>query len=88
MPIGYPGFIEGPGRSMSVAPNMPDWQADRVRDAMSRLAARLGEGSVAKLMDLARAQGQLDALHSMLAGSDFFVEQISRHCDWLCAQLR
>ena len=41
MPIGYPGFIEGPGRSMSVAPNMPDWQADRVRDAMSRLTARV-----------------------------------------------
>jgi len=87
MPIGYPCLIEDPGQYMSVAPNMPDWQTDCVRDAMSRLTARLGEGPVTNLMELARAQGQLVALESMLAGSDFFVEQIARHCDWLCTQL-
>ena len=87
MPIGYPSLIEDPDRYMSIAPNMPDWQADCARDAMTCLSERLGEGAIARLMELARAQDHLVALHSMLAGSDSFVEQTVRHCDLLALSL-
>ena len=54
MPIGYPSLIEDPGQYMSVAPNMPDWRTDCVRDAMSRLTA---QNDNASRFDLKRDPG-------------------------------
>jgi len=34
MPIGHPNLLQNPDRHMSIAANMPDWQADCVRDAL------------------------------------------------------
>lgn len=64
-----------------------EWQRGCLDEAVTRLAARVGEATLKKLTEAATRQGWLPEWHLLLASSEFFVEQSARQSDWLLAQI-
>ena len=64
-----------------------EWQRGCLDEAVTRLAARVGEATLNKLTEAATRKGWLPEWHLLLASSEFFVEQSARQSDWLLAQI-
>ncbi len=52
-------------------------------EARSRLVARIGASDYASLSERVSDKGQQAVFAKLIASSEFFVEQVARHCDWL-----
>ena len=56
-------------------------------EARVRLIARIGEPGYALLYDRVNDTEQQPVFERLMASSEFFVELVARHCDWLVAAL-
>ena len=61
----------------------PPWMEDCLGEAMTRLTTRIGDSGFTTLTDAVAAAGQSRAFQELMAGSDFFGEQIARQHEWL-----
>jgi glutamine synthetase adenylyltransferase len=61
----------------------PDWFDDSVRASAVRLAARVGDDAYEALCEVVAAADQSRTFHTLMAGSDFFVDQAGRQSAWL-----
>lgn len=65
----------------------PDWLDDSISKSAVRLAARVGSPAYEALCELVATTNQTQAFRTLMASSDFFVEQLGRQSVWLCAAL-
>ena len=56
---------------------------DCLGEAMTRLTMRIGDAGFTTLTDAVAAAGQSRAFQELMAGSDFFGEQVARQHEWL-----
>ena len=56
---------------------------DCLGEAMTRLTTRIGDSGFTTLTDAVAAAGQSRAFQELMAGSDFFGEQVARQHEWL-----
>ena len=61
----------------------PDWFDDSVRASAVRLAARVGDDAYEALCEVVAAADQSRTFQTLMAGSDFFVDQAGRQSVWL-----
>ena len=64
-----------------------DWLDDSVRASSVRLTARLGSSAYEALCEVVAAADQSQTFRTLMAGSDFFVDQAGRQLAWLCDAL-
>ena len=65
----------------------PDWLDDSISKSAVRLAARVGSPAYKALCELVASANQTQAFRTLMAGSDFFVDQAGRQSAWLCDAL-
>ena len=61
----------------------PDWFDDSVSASAVRLIARVGDNAYEALCEVVAATDQLRAFRTLMASSDFFVDQAGRQSAWL-----
>ena len=61
----------------------PDWFDDSVSASAVRLIARVGDDAYEALCEVVAATDQLRAFRTLMASSDFFVDQAGRQSAWL-----
>ena len=64
-------------------PDRPPWLEDSLRHASARLITRIGDADLAALTEAVQTADQERAFQTLLACSDFFVEQVARQHAWL-----
>lgn len=62
---------------------MPASLETRLRESLTRLSTRIGEQRCAELSATIQSSGQRACFESLVAASEFFVEQVARQHDWL-----
>ena len=65
----------------------PDWFDDSVSASAVRLIARVGDNAYEALCEVVAAADQSQTFRTLMAGSDFFVDQAGRQSAWLCDAL-
>ena len=68
-------------------PDRPPWLEDSLRHASARLITRIGDADLAALTEAVQTADQERAFQTLLACSDFFVEQVARLHSWLLSGL-
>ena len=61
----------------------PDWFDDSVRASAARLIARVGDNAYEALCGVVAATDQSSTFRTLMASSDFFVDQAGRQSAWL-----
>ena len=64
-----------------------DWFDDSISASEIRLAARVGSTAYEALCEVVLTAGQMDSFRTLMASSDFFVEQVGRQSAYLCHAL-